>query len=112
MVQLRVDGSESEEIGQWVEPLRTRSGHEIVRLLHTWHTHTPSIQGTWTPFTNKDTRTNIAEFPSEELSKFRFRGVTATEQLLRLAQEQGIGAALDQHPADTEVPHNIAQTGS
>lgn len=95
MIQLRMDKQSSEEISQWVEHLRTRSGHDIVHLLRKWHTHTPSVQGTWTPFTNKDTRTNIAEYPDEELSKFRYRGVTATEELLRLAREQGIAAALE-----------------
>ena len=109
MVQVNVSKKSSPEISQWIEHLRTRSGNDIVHLLHPWHTYTPSIQGTWTPFTNKDTRLNAVEFPCEEFSKFRYRGVTATEQLLRLAREQGIQAVLDDSPDDVELE---GETGS
>ena len=76
-----------EMICQWVNHLRTHSGNETVRLRKTWHTDTPSIQGPWTPFVNKDTQLNVMQFPSEELSKFQPTEPSATERLLRLAEE-------------------------
>lgn len=78
----------ADEICQWVEHLRTRSGYDIKRLLKYWHTHTPSVQGTWTPFTNKDTRLNIERFPSEEFGRFRSRETSSTERLLELVRAQ------------------------
>ena len=59
----------------------------MVRLRKTWHTDTPSIQGMWTPFTNKDTRLNVTQFPSEELSRFQPTEQSATEKILRLAEQ-------------------------
>ncbi|KAK2168851.1 hypothetical protein NP493_1215g00002 [Ridgeia piscesae] len=76
-----------ETICQWVNHLRTHSGNETVRLRKTWHTDTPSIQGPWTPFTNKDTRLNVTQLPSEELSRFQPTEPSATEKLLRLAEQ-------------------------
>lgn len=75
-----------EEVCQWAEHLRTRSGHEIIRFNKPWHTENPSIQGIWTPFTNKDSKLNVTEFPSEELSRFNTGIPSATDRLLEMAK--------------------------
>ena len=71
-------------ICQWVEHLRTRSGQDIVRLRKGWHTDNPSIQGTWTPFTNKDTSLNIAVLPDVKLSECPTNRKSGEERLLKM----------------------------
>ncbi|XP_054710826.1 39S ribosomal protein L43, mitochondrial-like [Uloborus diversus] len=75
-----------EDIVKWVEFARTQSGYPTSRFVSNQHTDTPSIQGVWTPFTNKSTRLNITEFPSEELSKAETFWPSATEQLIEIAK--------------------------
>jgi large subunit ribosomal protein L43 len=82
-----LDKKPAEEVGQWIESLRTRSGNQIVRLVNTWHTDSPSIQGIWTPFTNKDPKLNLVQFPSKELSDFQKKELSATERLLEIGRK-------------------------
>ena len=82
-----VNNYSNEELCQWVEHLRTRSGHQIVRMRKTWHTDSPSIQGIWTPMTNRPTDWNIRQFPDNDLSVFKPEEPTATERLLERAKE-------------------------
>lgn len=84
---LRVNDHSCEELVKWIEHLRTRSGFPIVKLRKFWHTDHPSIQGFWTPFTNRPTEQNLLQFPNEEMSKFKSVFPTATEQLQQLAKE-------------------------
>ncbi|KAI8521446.1 39S ribosomal protein L43, mitochondrial [Branchiostoma belcheri] len=55
-----VDKKSAEEIKQHVQSLVWRSGLPLVRLRKTQHTETPSIQGQWTPFTNRPSSTTVA----------------------------------------------------
>lgn len=87
----------TDEIAQWVEHLRTRSGVEIERLMKTWHTDSPSIQGIWTPFTNRDTSTTQREFPDSELSEFIPLETSAQEKLLKFYEMQSLS-----HIAETD----------
>ena len=75
------------EIREWVEHFRLRSGQDLVRLVKPWHTDSPSIQGIWTPFTNKNTTDNVTTFPDKELSQFVPIEKTSSEKLLELAQK-------------------------
>lgn len=77
----------SEEVCQWLEHLRTRSGVDIIRFSKLWRTSNPSIQGQWTAFTNKDTALNVTEFPSDELAEFKPDELSATEKLIKLTEE-------------------------
>lgn len=70
-----------------MEHLRTRSGEQIQRLKKPWHTDTPSIQGVWTPFTNRDSKYNLVDYPCPELSQFKPPDTSATERLLQMAEE-------------------------
>lgn len=70
-----------------MEHLRTRSGQEIVRLRKKQHTDTPSIQGIWTPWTNKDSAMNIADYSDKNMLKKVDGELTATEKLLELANK-------------------------
>ncbi|XP_041370660.1 39S ribosomal protein L43, mitochondrial-like [Gigantopelta aegis] len=75
-----------DEIFQWVEHFRTRSGTEIMRFRKEWHTDTPSIQGVWTPFTNKDTALNVTELPNEQSSQM-IPPKSASDQILEIAKQ-------------------------
>ena len=87
VIEQRMHMIPQEQICQWVEHFRTRSGVEIVKLRKDWHTYNPSIQGIWTPFTNKDTELNVTQFPNTEHSKCPVLEVSATERLMELAKQ-------------------------
>lgn len=85
-VYLNAANKPKEELCEWIGHLRSRSGVDIVRLRKMWHTDNPSIQGVWTPFTNKSSRLNVTEFPDNENFRLRMSEETASERLLRLAE--------------------------
>ncbi len=92
VIEQRMHMLPEEQICHWVEHMRTRSGVDIVRLRKTWHTDTPSIQGIWTPFTNKDSKLNVTQFPDQDLSVCPETEMSATERLIEVAKklrEQG-----------------------
>lgn len=73
--------------------MRTQAGNsKNSRLRKLWHTDSPSIQGTWTPFTFRDPQLNLAKFPDKNLGKPVFLPPSATEQLIELFQQQQIAA--------------------
>ena len=74
------------EVRQWIEHMRTRQGQMIVRLRKSWHTDSPSIQGIWTPTTNRDSVLNITEVTAKELSECQNIEKSATDQLLEMAK--------------------------
>ena len=76
-------------IRHWVEHLRTRSGQEILRHRKDWHTDNPSIQGHWTPATNRPTHWNLKEFhlKDDDCMKSPVFEESATERLLKMAEE-------------------------
>ena len=67
--------------------MRTRSGVEIKHIRNRHHTDWPSVQGIWTPFTNKNTALNVAEFPNVELSRCPQLEKSASEKLLEKAKQ-------------------------
>lgn len=93
-----------------MELVRTQSSDgSKLRLRKYWHTEFPSIQGPWTPFTFRDPKLNITELPDvslifinndwndyklnllflqEEVGACPKYGPTATEEIVRLFQEQ------------------------
>lgn len=77
----------AEEICQWVEHLRCRSGVDIVRTRKGWFSAHPSIQGIWTPFTNRDTKLSVTQFPNKEFSKCSPVEQSATDRLLLKAKQ-------------------------
>ncbi|KAK7498646.1 hypothetical protein BaRGS_00010023 [Batillaria attramentaria] len=78
---------EADEICKWMEHLRTRSGEEIVRLAKPWHTETPSIQGIWHPFLNKDPSLAPTSFPAPDLYRAKKESKSATEILVEDTKE-------------------------
>lgn len=53
-----------EDIVKYLELARTQSfDGTTLRLRKHWHTEFPSIQGPWTPFTFRDPKLNVTEFP-------------------------------------------------
>lgn len=81
-------GRPEEEILKWLSLLTLQAGDtEPIRYRKHWHTDAPSIQGPWTAFTHKNPAFNLADFPNNELSKQLNMEETATEKLLRIAQE-------------------------
>lgn len=91
----------SEEICQWLTHMKDISGVENHRLIQRWHTDTPSIQGAWTPYVNKDPRMNVIEYPSNlpEFKKARSEP-TATDLILERARH------LQQQEKDEGSPIN------
>jgi len=77
----------SAQIEAWISWFLTRSGHELFRLHRNTTTYRPSIQGIWTPFTFRDPKTNVVQFPSEELGRHISKVPSATEQVIRIARE-------------------------
>ena len=75
----------SDEVCQWLEHLRCRSGEDIVRLRKLWHTDSPSVQGIWTPFTNLDPQLAVTSLPDDKLSR-RAGPESATDYVLKIAQ--------------------------
>ncbi|GIY98802.1 39S ribosomal protein L43, mitochondrial [Caerostris extrusa] len=85
-----------DDIVKWVEFARTQSGFPISRFIKNQHTDSPSIQGVWTPLTNKPTVLNVTDFPAEELSKASNFFPSATEQLLEIAKTIGTSSSQEQ----------------
>lgn len=52
-----------DEIAKWLNYLRTRPGVPEMKYLKMWHTDSPSIQGVWSPFINRNPVLNVIEFP-------------------------------------------------
>lgn len=78
-----------EEISKWLELLRTQqTNHVGKRYRKLWYTDYPSIQGPWTPFTFRDPKLNLAEYPNEDLSQPHQESKTATEELIELFKKQ------------------------
>lgn len=84
---MRVNGLSASELVKWVDHFRTRSGEPIALINKYLRTDYPSIQGFWTPFTNRPTEQNLIKFPNEELSEFKSVFPTATEQLKEWAAQ-------------------------
>lgn len=94
---MRVNQLPANELVKWVDHFRTRSGVPIVRVIKYWNTNHPSVQGFWTPFTNRPTEQNLLKFPNEELGAFKSVFPTATEQLQALAtKDDSSGSASDE----------------
>jgi large subunit ribosomal protein L43 len=83
--QHHVNNYSHTEISDWVELFRCQSGQRAVRLRKYWHTDTPSIQGVWTPITNRHTECNIHQYPNRQLAAVQ--EPSATQQLLTRAQQ-------------------------
>jgi large subunit ribosomal protein L43 len=76
------------KIKDWLEFMRTRKGDVLVRILKKQQTHTPSIQGVWTPFTNKPAWASVETFPSEKFSEPVIKPFTATQKIIDLANKK------------------------
>lgn len=77
-----------EEIVKYVEYLKNKSGIPIARLRKFWHTDTPSVQGVWTPFTNKDPTLINRNIPDSTLSDAVLSEKSATDVLRDLASHK------------------------
>ncbi|KAF5276020.1 hypothetical protein FQA39_LY00816 [Lamprigera yunnana] len=90
-----------DEVGKWLNLVKTQSGnHDGTRLRKLWHTDNPSVQGPWTPFTFRDPKLNLAEFPNDDLSRPLNEPKTATEELLELFKKQQIQNDLEGKEAE------------
>lgn len=84
----------SEEITKWIDLLRGQNGDSSsFRLRKMWHTDQPSIQGPWTPFTHRAPELNLVRFPADDLSRPLDVQPSATEQLIRLFEQQKLAEA-------------------
>jgi large subunit ribosomal protein L43 len=76
-----------EQINQWLEFHRTRNGNEIVRLMEPSHTENPSVQGVWTPFTNKPFEAATRKYPIHHYLANDIKP-TATQKIIELFEKQ------------------------
>ena len=77
-----------EHVHWWIHSLLTQQGDPQWRLLKSMHTDAPSIQGTWTPFTNKPSDRATRSYPDPDLIELEYPPTSATQQILELFQEQ------------------------
>ncbi len=73
-----------ERITKWLELFRARKGDTIMRILKRQRTRYPSVQGVWTPFTNKDASLAVESFPSAKYSALVKQEKTATDKILEI----------------------------
>lgn len=72
-----------------MELIRTQSGDTTgVRFRKLQHTDFPSIQGPWTPYTFRDPKLNLAQFPNAELSQPASLVKSASEDFVELYKRQ------------------------
>lgn len=79
-----------DQIEAWIGWFLTRSGNELYNLKRSVASHRPSVQGIWTPFTFRDPKLNLTEFPSEEFGKHISSEPSATETIEQMLREEKI----------------------
>lgn len=77
-----------EHVNWWIQSLLTRQGDPQWRLIKRMHSDSPSIQGIWTPFTNKPLDRVTRTYPDRNLVDMEFPSVNATEQIRDLFKKQ------------------------
>lgn len=83
-----------DEVTKWLLLLKSQQSRHIgTRLRKLSHTDHPSIQGPWTPFTFRDPKLNLADFPNPELSQPDKVGKTSYEELIELFEKQKLEGA-------------------
>ena len=93
-----------------INRVRIKRSRPVVRLRKSWHTDSPSVQGPWTPFTNKDTSWNVAQFPNSDLSRCSPLESTAAERLVELAKQLRIGNKSAEIPEGSTSNEAVTQT--
>jgi len=78
-----------EDVGAWLDVVRTASGKEFQTQNKMEYTETPTVQGMWNSFTNANPSTAAATFPEERLSRPFPHEKTASERLRELFEKQG-----------------------
>ncbi|XP_054262136.1 39S ribosomal protein L43, mitochondrial [Macrosteles quadrilineatus] len=77
-----------EEISQWLNWMKTKSGYQDMRYLSYSHSDHPSVQGVWSPFTHRDPALNLATFPLDTLTIAERQSPSATEILMEMYKKQ------------------------
>ncbi|KAF7236153.1 hypothetical protein EG68_10844 [Paragonimus skrjabini miyazakii] len=70
-----------EEVFNWMELLRNRSGLDIMPIYKKWSTKTPSIQGIWHPFYSEDETDHPLLTPEEIVKNLHILSEPNTEKL-------------------------------
>lgn len=79
---------ESDEILKWLHLKTLQNGDTTsMRYRKHWQTEMPSIQGAWTPWTQRNPELNLAQFPNIVWGEMLNKPQTATERLLEIVQE-------------------------
>jgi large subunit ribosomal protein L43 len=77
-----------QHVNWWIQSLLTQQGDPQWRLLKQMHTDSPSIQGIWTPFTNKSIDRATRTYPDKDLNEMEYPQMTATQQIQELFEQQ------------------------
>jgi len=75
-------------VNWWINSLLTQQGDPQWRLLKQMHTDSPSVQGIWTPFTNKPIDRILRTYPDKDLIEMEYPQMTATQQIKELFEQQ------------------------
>lgn len=78
------------DISFWLEWFTTRSGNPVMFFEKNYKSEFPSVQGIWHPFMFKPQRWALGNFPDERSSQYISDRPTATEQILRIAKNEGL----------------------
>ncbi|CAF4232901.1 unnamed protein product [Rotaria socialis] len=77
-----------EKVNWWIHSLLTQKGDPQWRLLKQMHTDSPSVQGIWTPFTNKPIDRITRMYPDKDLTEMEYPHITATQQIQELFEQE------------------------
>ncbi|KAF4518265.1 hypothetical protein B566_EDAN010411 [Ephemera danica] len=91
------------DVAQWLNVYLKMSGYPETRMISMSHTDHPSIQGVWTPFTNKDPSTNTKDVFDKELSGPLHLPPSATQQLIEIFNQQQKELMASKHEVLNEV---------
>lgn len=79
MTNVSLKNFTSEQVGQYMNLMRTRCGLPNVKLESRQSADVNSVQGQWNPLFNVNTEQNVTQFPSKKFSQFRNVNQSATD---------------------------------
>jgi large subunit ribosomal protein L43 len=79
---------DKDRVNWWIHSLLTQQGDPQWRLIKQMHTDSPSVQGIWTPFTNKPIDRTTRTYPDQDLIEIEYPQMTATQQIQELFEQQ------------------------
>lgn len=83
-----VSNCDRSHVNWWIHSLLTQQGDPQWRLMKKMHSDLPSVQGIWTPFTNRPVDRATRVYPDPELVDVEFKPISASEEIQKLFDQQ------------------------